>query len=171
MTNRNVIQHGTQTTSLGVMIGRCSADGQHGGLVRHLTNVDCSSFRYTNDGQINHPNQRTQRRKWTRENNKLALYCYFRSKPTKKVYRKRMIEIWIEFARFKATNQRFVDQFRKITKNGRLSDLKIHQQICRQTQQIPNWCGPNLGPRKDNSEHGISLKIYWSNKIQRKVEA
>ena len=27
------------------------------------------------------------------------------------------------------------------------------------------WCGPNLGPQKDNSEHGISFKIYWSNKI------
>ena len=32
-----------------------------------------------------------------------------------------------------------------------------------------NWCGPGLGLRKDNSEHGISLKIYWSNKIKRKV--
>ena len=31
-----------------------------------------------------------------------------------------------------------------------------------------DWCWPSLGPRKDNSEHVISLKIYWSNKIQRK---
>ena len=22
------------------------------------------------------------------------------------------------------------------------------------------WCGPSLGPRKDNSEHSISLRIY-----------
>ena len=25
---------------------------------------------------------------------------------------------------------------------------------------LHNWYGPNLGPRKDNSEHGISV-IYW----------
>ena len=31
------------------------------------------------------------------------------------------------------------------------------------------WCGPSLGPRKDNSEHGIRLRIYWCNKIERKV--
>ena len=33
------------------------------------------------------------------------------------------------------------------------------------------WCGPRLGPRKDNSKHSINLKIYWSNMIQRKVVA
>ena len=36
---------------------------------------------------------------------------------------------------------------------------------------LGEWCGPNLVPRKDDSEHGISLRIYWSNKIQRKVVA
>ena len=40
------------------------------------------------------------------------LYCYFRSDPTERGYRKRMIEIWIEFAGLKTTNQRFADQVR-----------------------------------------------------------
>ena len=50
-----------------------------------------------------------------------------------------MIEIWTEFDRFKATNQRFIDQVRKITKNGWFSDLEkqyINQQIYSQTQNI-----------------------------------
>ena len=101
MTNRNIIQHGTQTTGLGVMIVRCSLERQYGRSNGHYANVGCSSLRYTNDEQINHSNQRPQRRKWTRKNNKTALYCYFRSNPTKRGYRKRMIEIWTEFARFK----------------------------------------------------------------------
>ena len=36
-----------------------------------------------------------------------------------------MIEIWTEFGSFKATNQRFANQVRKITKNGWLSDIEI----------------------------------------------
>ena len=83
MTNRNLNQHGAQMTGMCVMIGRCSLDSQHRALVRSPANVCCSfsryannsSFRYTNDEQINHSHQRTQRRKWTNEDNKLALYC------------------------------------------------------------------------------------------------
>ena len=52
-----------------------------------------------------------------------------------------MIEIWSEFGRFKATNQRLADQVRTILRNGWFSDLEIreiHQQIYRQTyQQTP----------------------------------
>ena len=74
----------------------------------------------------------------TREENNLALYSYFRSKPCQKRVLKRMIEIWTEFGRFKATNKRLADQVRTITKNGWFSDLEIpeiHQQIYRQTHQ------------------------------------
>ena len=74
------------------VIGRCSLDSQHGGPNRHLANVGCSSsrhtnnssFRYTNNEQIDHSHQIPLRRIWTRENKKLALYCYLRSKPCKK---------------------------------------------------------------------------------------
>ena len=34
---------------------------------------------------------------------------------------------------------------------------------CSMMCRFGNWCGPSLGPRKDTSEHGIILRIYWSN--------
>ena len=84
---------------------------QHLGPVQHPADVGCSaslytndsSFRYTNNKQIAHAHQRPKGRKLTREDNKQALYCYFRSNPPKRGHRKRMIEIWTEFGRFKAT--------------------------------------------------------------------
>ena len=150
MTNRNLNQYGAQTTGLGVKIARCSLDSQHGRLDRHPANVGSSfsrytnnfSFRYTNDKQIDHSHQRPLRIKWTWEDNKLALYYYFRSNSAKSGYRKRMREIWSEFSRFKVTNQRFTDKVRKITKTGWFSDLdilEIHPQIYWKThQQTPN---------------------------------
>ena len=109
---------------------------------RHPANVGCSFFRYSNDQRINHSNQRLQRRKWIKKDNKIALYCYFRSNPTQRGNRKRMIEIWADFARFKTTNQRLADQVRTIIKRGWFSDpeiLKLHQQIYRETyQQVAN---------------------------------
>ena len=141
MTNQNLYQHGAQTTSLGVMIG-----SQHRRPDQPPANVGCpfskytnnSSFRYTNDEQIHHSHQIPRHRKLTREDNKLALYCCFRSSPDKRGYRKNMIEIWTEFGRFKATNQILADLVRTIIKNGWFSGLEIleiHQQIFRQTHQ------------------------------------
>ena len=140
-------QHGAQTTGLGVIISRCSLDTQHGGTAQHPANVGCSSSRYTKDSsfrstnneQVAHSQQRPQRRTWTREDfKKLTLFCYFRSNPAKRGYRKRIIEIWAKFGRFKVRNQRLDDQVRTIKNNGLFSDLKIleiHQQIYRQTHQ------------------------------------
>ncbi len=42
MLNQNMTQRGTQATGLGVMIGRCSLDSQHGRYDRHPANVGCS---------------------------------------------------------------------------------------------------------------------------------
>ena len=92
--NRNIIQSGTQTTGLGVMIGRCPRSSQHGENDWHPANVGCSFFfRNTNDELSNHTNQRHQHIKWTWEDNKLVLHCYFRILPTQRGYRKLMIEI------------------------------------------------------------------------------
>ena len=117
----------TDTTFIPTVVGFSS--------FRHTND---SSFRYTNDEQNNYSNQRPHRRKWTREDNKLALYCYFRSNSKKRGYRKRMIEILTEFARFKIANQRLAEKVRTITNNGWFSDLEIleiYQQIYRQTYQ------------------------------------
>ena len=77
MSNLNITKRGTQATGLGVMIGRCSLDSQHGRHDRHPANVDCSLFRYMNGDISNHNDQRPKRKTWTREDNQLALHCYF----------------------------------------------------------------------------------------------
>ena len=106
MSNHNITKRGTQATGLGVIIGRCSPDSQHGRLDRHPTNVGCSFFRYMNDDVSNHNSKRPKRKTWTMEDNHLALHCYFRSNPSQRGYRKRMRQIWQECAIFQATSQR-----------------------------------------------------------------
>ena len=117
------------------MIGGCSLDSQHGRLDRHPTNVGCSFFRYINDDVTNLNQQRPKRRTWTREENKPVLECYFRSNPSQRGYRKRMIEIWKECTKFQTTSQRLADQVRTITKKVWFSDLElleIHQKTLKQ---------------------------------------
>ena len=103
MLNQNMTQRGTEATRLGVMISRCSSDSQYWRLVRHPANVGCSFFRYSKDDLRNH--------------------FYFRSNPSQRGYRKRMIEIWLECASFQTTCQRLADQARR--KKGYLSNVFI----------------------------------------------
>ena len=124
MLNQNMTQRGTQATGLDVRIGRCSPDSQHGRLSHHPASIGCSFFRYTNDDSKNHTNQRHKHKTWTREDNQLALHCYFRSNPTRWGYRKRMIEIWQDCASFQTTSQRLADQAKTIMKKGWFSDLE-----------------------------------------------
>ena len=98
------------------MIDRCSPDSQHRRPNRHPANVGCSRFRYMNEDISNHNDQRPKRKTCTREDNHLALHCYFRSNPSQRGYRKRMIEIWQECASFQTTSQRLADQVRTIIK-------------------------------------------------------
>ena len=132
MSKSNITQRGTQASGLGIMIDWCSLDSQHGRTDRHPTNVGCSLFRYTNADLRNHINQRPKRKAWSREDNQLALHCYFRSNPTQRGYRKRMMEIWQELNNFQTTSQRLADQVRTIIKKNCFSDLEIlemHQNI------------------------------------------
>ena len=125
MSNSNITQRGTQASDLGVMIGKCSLDSLHGRPSHHLANVGCSLFRYTNSNLRKHTNQRPKRKAWTREDNQLALHCYFKSNTTQRGYRKRMIEIWQEQSNFQITSQRLADQVRTIMKKGWFSELEI----------------------------------------------
>ena len=132
MSHSDITQRGTQASSWGVMIGWSFLDSQHGRPDCHPANVGNSFFRYTNGDLRNHTNQRPKRKEWTRENNQLALHCYFRSNPTQRGYRKRMMEIYQEHSNFQTTSQRLADQVRTIIKNGWFSDLEkieIHQKI------------------------------------------
>ena len=132
MSNSYFTQRGAQDSDLGVMIGRCSLDSQHGRPNRHPANVGCSLFRYTYSDLKNRTSQRPKRKTWTREDNQLALHCYFKSNPTQRGYRKRMMEIWQELSIFQTTSQRLADQVRTIMKKSWFSELKIteiHQKI------------------------------------------
>ena len=141
MSYLNITKRETQATGLGVMNGRCSPDSQHGRTDRHPANIACSLFRYMNDDISNHNDQRPKRKTWIREDNPLALHCYFRSNPSQSGHRKRTIEIWQECASFQTTSQRLTDQVRTIMKKGWFSDLEIldiHQKTQSQDSTITN---------------------------------
>ena len=67
MPNLNITKRGTHSTSLGVMISRCSPDSQHGRPSRHPANAGCSLFKCMNDHIINHNDERPKRKTWTRK--------------------------------------------------------------------------------------------------------
>ena len=149
MSNSYFTQRGAQNSALGVMIDRCSLDSQHGWLDRHPANVGCSLFRYTNSDLKNPANQRPKRKIWNREDNQLALHCYFKSNPTQRGYRKRMMEMWQELSIFQTTSQRLADQVRTIMKKGWFSELEIieiHQKINDQERRntLPDTSNINI---------------------------
>ena len=151
MSNSYFTQRGAQDSDLGVMIGRFSLDSQHGRPDSHPANVGCSLFMYTNNDSMNPANQRPKRKTWTREDNQLALHCYFKSNPTQRGYKKRMMEIWQELAIFQTTSQRFADQVRTIMKKGWFSELEIieiHQNINDQERRNTLPDTPNINKQK-----------------------
>ena len=74
---------------------------------------------------------------WAREDNQLALHCYYRNNPSQRGYSKRMIEIWPECANFQITSQRLADQVKTIIKKGWFPDLEILE-IHQKTQKQDN---------------------------------
>ena len=97
-------------------------------------------FRYKNNDISNQKDQIPKRKTWTKEDNHLTLHCYFRSNPSQRGNRKRMIEIWQEYASFQTPSQRLADQFRTIKKGwfSNLEILEIHQKTQTQDNTIPN---------------------------------
>ena len=53
------------------------------------------------------------RRRWTKEENKLMIRCFYQSDPTRRGYQKRMIAIWKEIVTFEIREQKLVDQERE----------------------------------------------------------
>ena len=93
MLNQIMTQCGSQSTGFGVTISRCCPDSLHGKLGHHPANVGCSFFRYTNDDLRNHTNPRRKHKTWAKEDNQLALHCYFRSNPPQRRYWQWIIDI------------------------------------------------------------------------------
>ena len=59
----------------------------------------------------------TRRRRYTREDNRVILMCYYKSRPDEKGYRQCMYNIWKDQSEFDITEQRLADQVRTIKKN------------------------------------------------------
>ena len=60
--------------------------------------------------------RRKMRRKWSQEENKAVMQCYYRIDYRKSRYRKRMHTIWNEIGMFNVTEERLVDQKNNILK-------------------------------------------------------
>ena len=103
---------------------------------------------------MNPTNQRPKRKTWTRKYNQLALHCYFKSNPTQRGYRKRMMEIWQELSIFQTTSQRLADPVRTIIKKG-LVHQKINDQERRNTlPDTPNIKQKQPIQNEPTSENG-----------------
>ena len=68
------------------------------------------------------------KQKWSQEDNKLVMLCYYKSEPEKRGYRKRMVNIWKEIKpTSEITEQRLADQRRAITKKKWLTDVEFEE--------------------------------------------
>ena len=76
----------------------------------------------------------TRRRKWTQDDNRMVMRCYYESVPSKNGYRKRMLQLWLRMDKFPVTEQRLVDQANQIRKKKWLSDLEL-EEIKRMTDE------------------------------------
>ena len=111
----NPNQRGAQITDLSVMISRCPLMGDMINILQMLAVLISGRQRLK---------QQFKWEKWTREDNKSVIHCYFKSNPVQRCHIKRMSEIWVEPAKFK-TSPRFIDQARIILKKSWFSDLEI----------------------------------------------
>ena len=110
MTNPNLIQSRNQTTGLSIMISRCSHDSKYEGPGQHPANtvLILGTQIMTKATKL----KNTNRKKWTKEDNKHVLHGYHKRNPKQREYRKRMIQIWAESAMFNVKSQRHADQAR-----------------------------------------------------------
>jgi len=67
------------------------------------------------------------RRKWSQEDNRIVMECYYRSEPGRIGYRKRMHNIWTSKDMFPVTEQRLIDQKSQIIKKQWLSNLELEE--------------------------------------------
>ena len=67
------------------------------------------------------------RRKWSQEENRGVMQCYYRSEYERNGYRKRMHATWNEMGMFNITDQRLVDQKNNILKRKWPSHLELKE--------------------------------------------
>ena len=64
---------------------------------------------------------------WTKELNRLVMKCYLKSDPSKRGYRKRMLEIWNKTGVFETTEHQLAGQALSIKNKGWLSQVEIEE--------------------------------------------
>ena len=67
------------------------------------------------------------RTRWTKEENKLVIRCFYQSDPTRGGYQKRMIAIWREIGTFEIKEQRLADQARVVRTNEWLTEVELEE--------------------------------------------
>ena len=67
------------------------------------------------------------RRKWSQDDNRIVMECYYRNELGRIGYRKRMHSIWANKDMFPVTEQRLIGQKNQITKKQWLSNLELEE--------------------------------------------
>ena len=67
------------------------------------------------------------RRKWSKDDNRIAMECFIRSKPENRGYRRRMISIWQDRGMFEISEQRLADQVKQIKHNQWLTKVEVEE--------------------------------------------
>ena len=67
----------------------------------------------------------SKRIKWTSQENKIVIECYFFSEPKIRGYRKSMLSLWLQKGMFWVSEQRLVDQAN--TRNSWVTELEIEE--------------------------------------------
>lgn len=70
---------------------------------------------------------RKVRRKWSIEENRVLMECYFKSIPEKRGYRQRMLRLWDEKGMVKVTEQRLADQAHTILKSKWFTAVELEE--------------------------------------------
>ena len=69
----------------------------------------------------------SKKRKWTSQETKIVMECYLLSEPKIRVYRKRMLSLWLQKGMFWVSGQRLVDQANTIRRNSWVIELEIEE--------------------------------------------
>ena len=99
--------NGSQLAEQGPSSSRCSRQGKIG---RHHANPVIS-----------------KRRKWTSQENKIVMECYFLSEPKIRGYRKRMLSLWLQKGMFWLSEQILVDQANTVRSNSSMTESEIEE--------------------------------------------
>ena len=89
-----------------------------------------SSGRCSRQGNIGHHHENpviSKRRKWTSQENKIAMECYLFNEPKIRGYRKHMLSLWLQKVMFWVSEQRLVDQANTICRNSWMTELEIEE--------------------------------------------